>query len=872
MRCIVFLFFIAVLSLINGCSEKAPVPRNRTEMTGEGEVIMQLNRLLDIVYDEPDIFLNNPDSFSGALQYLPITPEGKELRLSLLLNMAYVLRAYGRVLPAIRFYEQGLNYYMQLSGSRVDFYEHIVKPLGSLYTITGDFDKARLLQDRAIDKGIAERRTDILPSLYGNQAITLSQMGRYDSVIALCRSGLVHNNKEDATAARLYNEMANCYLRTGRYDSAVAYNDRSVRIFEVNRAMADTVVWFAASLMLKSELAKEKGEADLSLRSIDKAIRITERQFPDSRNREKAKFYLHRAILMSERNEILSSLSDFEKARHLLAGKTTDILFPDNTITDVLSGMARCYWKLGQKDTAVKLYIKTIENDYRVQQFIVSKESNYFNSANNRTMLNEVLNKLSELYEGATKEHKPSIAMDMLWCIELSKGRQLLLEIDRANQWLSDSTDNVVNNAKKDLRYLWNAIAVEADSAKRMLLRAEAEKIIFDFNLSERHYEKQFQQPDYNTFMQYVKHLSRQKDIVSWCVGSPGNSWLVTVHHDDALVHKLPLGSAERGKLGDFLKRYFYEGPEAFNNHPTLYYSKARDVLAMVMPGHDSLDKKDWLLSPDGMIYAIPFDALCRDQIFIAMEKNIVYTYTLLLNLLSGTPDTFRTDIRLFSRSVHDDGFSDLRYVQTEQHIISDRYVGQVYRDAQANDSTFTDAMNSSSVLHIATHAVADSGYAPYIVLSDKITIDKIDYTASKAPLVVLSACQTASGELVTAEGMESLNRAFLSKGIKGVIASQWPVNDDVVVRIMALFYDRLSKGHFPDRALADAKRDYLNNISDPEMMNPWYWAAMNYTGVPVYLVVEKKTGHLYWYISGVLLLGASVLVWGRWRKGKLIV
>jgi hypothetical protein len=56
--------------------------------------------------------------------------------------------------------------------------------------------------------------------------------------------------------------------------------------------------------------------------------------------------------------------------------------------------------------------------------------------------------------------------------------------------------------------------------------------------------------------------------------------------------------------------------------------------------------------------------------------------------------------------------------------------------------------------------------------------------------LVVLSACQTAEGEVKNGEGVFGLRRAFALAGAQNVLMSQWPVSDKFTVMQMEWFYE----------------------------------------------------------------------------------
>src|SRR5690606_27576681 len=152
------------------------------------------------------------------------------------------------------------------------------------------------------------------------------------------------------------------------------------------------------------------------------------------------------------------------------------------------------------------------------------------------------------------------------------------------------------------------------------------------------------------------------------------------------------------------------------------------------------------------------------------------------------------------------------------------------YLDTAANPGSFFTALTDGHLIHLAAHAIADGEHGPYIALDQSLTLDQIRYAPSASPLIFLAACETASGHLLPGEGMESMNKAFLSKGIKGVVASYWAVDDATAPLLTRLFYEALAETHQPSVALAIAKRQYLATAS-ASAQNPWYWSSFQFTG-----------------------------------------
>jgi CHAT domain-containing protein len=86
--------------------------------------------------------------------------------------------------------------------------------------------------------------------------------------------------------------------------------------------------------------------------------------------------------------------------------------------------------------------------------------------------------------------------------------------------------------------------------------------------------------------------------------------------------------------------------------------------------------------------------------------------------------------------------------------------------------------------------------------------------------LVILSACQTALGDIRGNEGVFGLQRAFKMAGAEYIIASLWKVPDAETAEMMILFYENLAKKESIEDAFRNAqlkmRKKYL----------PHYWAG----------------------------------------------
>src|SRR5262249_41639229 len=74
------------------------------------------------------------------------------------------------------------------------------------------------------------------------------------------------------------------------------------------------------------------------------------------------------------------------------------------------------------------------------------------------------------------------------------------------------------------------------------------------------------------------------------------------------------------------------------------------------------------------------------------------------------------------------------------------------------------------------------------------------------AQIVFLSACETAKGKTIRADGVRNTARAFLLAGAQSVIATQWDVVDEAAPIVASAFFRQLFAGATPAEALRQAR------------------------------------------------------------------
>ncbi len=174
-----------------------------------------------------------------------------------------------------------------------------------------------------------------------------------------------------------------------------------------------------------------------------------------------------------------------------------------------------------------------------------------------------------------------------------------------------------------------------------------------------------------------------------------------------------------------------------------------------------------------------------------------------------------------------------------------------LYEGSAANEESFKALSGKNiDVLHIATHGfflpsdeklsgdqslvqsgllLSGANYAwqnkplPEGIEDGILTAKEISFMdLRKTDLVVLSACQTALGE-ITGEGVFGLQRGFKKAGARTIIMSLWHVNDDATQLMMTEFYSNLIAGMSKREAFLAAQNKVKTTKGFEKSK---YWAA----------------------------------------------
>jgi CHAT domain-containing protein len=138
--------------------------------------------------------------------------------------------------------------------------------------------------------------------------------------------------------------------------------------------------------------------------------------------------------------------------------------------------------------------------------------------------------------------------------------------------------------------------------------------------------------------------------------------------------------------------------------------------------------------------------------------------------------------------------------------------------------------------IHISTHGIVDA-QVPQLsalilgsydatgrVVDGAVRVADLSLQTLTADVAVLSACDTALGKQVSSEGLVGIGSTMLARGARAVVASLWPVPDEIGARLMTEFYRHMLQDSMsPEAALGTAMRSVVlrDRTADPAL-----WAA----------------------------------------------
>lgn len=370
--------------------------------------------------------------------------------------------------------------------------------------------------------------------------------------------------------------------------------------------------------------------------------------------------------------------------------------------------------------------------------------------------------------------------------------------------------------------------------------------------------------------------------------------YLITTSNDTSDFYRIDRDGAFKETLNTYLEMLSTQGFE-----PAMFTTTSQELFNRLIPEEVVL-KEDILIIPDQELGAIPFGTLVEKQNtntpndyksinYLIKKHNIAYLHsarTLIWNAeqdketeeiqILAMSSSFLTGERSTISSRQRGALVPLLSAAKEVENLSSIYGDNVFVQKNATENQFRNMMKAKDIIHLASHSIVDHEQPMFSrILFEKNPEDTLHdgslYThelynmSIDADLVILSACNTAVGQLAQGEGILNLGRGFFYAGVPSVVMSHWRVDDESTSELMEHFHSYLSQGYTKDQAMRQAKLQYLNSAS-PNKNHPYFWGAFVVVGDSDPIL--NKVSPVY-YIGIVLAMIILVTLYIRHHRRK---
>lgn len=293
-----------------------------------------------------------------------------------------------------------------------------------------------------------------------------------------------------------------------------------------------------------------------------------------------------------------------------------------------------------------------------------------------------------------------------------------------------------------------------------------------------------------------------------------------------------------REEIESILERLLQSINPAFSNRQRLRLSQqVYDWL--IRPAETELVEKGiktLVFVPDGWLRNLPMAVLHDGERYLVEKYSIALTQGLqLLDARSLARDRLTTLTAGLTEARQ--GFSALPAVESEVNQIASQLPSEVLLNREFTSETLQQQIREQpfSVVHLATHGQFSSNADETFLLtwSDRVNVKQLDELLSvraddpnPIELLVLSACQTATGDKRAALGLAGV---AVRSGARSTLATLWSVNDESTANLIAQFYQQLIQ---PRVSKAEAIRQaQLALLKQPKYEHPFFWAPFVLVG-----------------------------------------
>ncbi|MGI2905139.1 tetratricopeptide repeat protein [Tolypothrix sp. VBCCA 56010] len=796
---------------------------------------------------------------------------GKEHRLvaTSLNNLAELYREQGSYQKAEPLYLRSLAIYEKILGKEHPLVATSLNNLALLYQAQGSYEKAEplYLRSLAIVEKVLGKEHPLVATSLNNLAILYQAQGSYEKAEPLYLRTLAIREKvlgkEHPSVANSLNNLAELYREQGNYQKAEPLYLRSLEITE--KVLGKEHPDVATSLNNLAILYQAQGSYQKAEPLLVRSLAIREKAL-GKEHPSVANSLNNLAILYYAQNDITRA-TDFFRRGLAVEERNLDLIFAVGSeqrkqdYTRTFTGTTDAIISLSLQQaannpTVARLALTTVLRRKglvldAVADNIQTLRSQLANQPETKKLFDEWLNvnqQLSTLvYKGQGKQSPTEYKAQF---------QQLETQKERLEEAISSKSAEF-RTATQPVELAAIQTTIPKDAALVEIVRYQP------FNPKAKLAER-YGKP------RYAAAVLRSSGEPKWV--DLGDA--ATIDNSIASLRKVLAKNPNKGvNVAPTIVNKPTESPEQ------LARKLDRQVMAPIRPLLG--DARHLLLSPDGQLTLIPFEALKDEQ-----NKYLIQPYA--FSYLTSGRDLLRFQLPANSRSTPV-VFANIDYDQQEIATASAVRGSENRRSADlaslqfpSLDNTLEEAnkikgifpntkiisgkqateavikqLPAPSILHLATHGFfvpdQEDNMETRLIASLRLenpllrsglalaginnrtkalsnnndgvltALEVAGLNLRGTQLVVLSACETGLGDVKVGDGLYGLRRALVIAGSQSQVLSLWIVDDAGTKDLMVKYYQNLKAGKGRHEALREAQMQLLKT---PGYEHPYYWAS----------------------------------------------
>ncbi len=828
------------------------------------------------IYKAAETFINNKNEASLTLlqkqetlfKNQAVTKDEQLALVFLQCNKGYYLNNSGHLEDAISTYEEASKRFFNHNLSTLsdfDIIESCLKPLGNLYTKTGDYTNAISTINQYIF--LAKKNNNKTQQISGaiNLAILYQTIGKHEMALKITQSYLDKPNINNSQRQKLKSILL---------DSQIAL-DLISNSEDIPKSLDD---------IAKYKVELDKGHYTTALTYFKKAKALIFKD-PKVSARDVAKAYFQEAQLHFLLKNPDDALTNLQKSIKALLPNFNDNglpnkedLYAENTFIDIFDLYATL-----QTDSTMAL--KSLDLSFYVSGLLqnnwTSQENKLQNQAANRIRSENCINILHREFR-LTKDttylikafqyaenNKASVLK------ELSQKKTLLQQFP--NDSLLIKEFNLLKEQERVTSLLVKEQLGNSQTSKINALSKTLSTISIQLKSLHKAILKRY--PTANNNSIFIKKLQEQlkKDhaqLVEYFYGKK-TIYQFIISNNNITLNAIPLTIDTKQHIIGFI--HLFDDASNINNDINAFTAQAFNLFKLLKFNGVS-KSENIIVIPDGLLNFIPFEALLTAKTnttsfpkmpFVVKIHNIAYNSSTLFYLKNI--ETTKNNRLLGFFPVFENKNQTLTYSIDEANAIQKEMDATLFMNSKASKSNFIKNARNYSILHLSTHASSGDFVNPATIsfYDDTMSLHELYGLNLKFNLVVLSACETGIGKLYKGEGAMSIARGFQYAGVENLLFSLWQINDLSTSQIMQSFYNNYNKHHSAFMANHNSKIEYLEDKSISNVKkSPYYWSAFVYYGS---FNRDKSQNYIFYMVIGILITILVLLLILKLKKHATI-